>query len=272
LNLRRIDMDIKLGCDPEVFVKKNGVFHSAYGMCSGTKAHPLPCPDGGLQVDGMALEFNVTPCDTGDEFVSRIKSVLGSLQDIVPGYELSITPVAMFDQSHFDSQPEQARELGCDPDWNAWTGAENPRPDNTTTMRTAGGHIHVGWCDPTQPQAYGHQDMAQALIKQLDFYLGLPSLVFDTDTKRRAMYGKAGAYRVKPYGVEYRTLSNQWIATEGLIRWADRATRKAVADLESGVFLPDTYGDIQEIINTSNLKEAQKIIRKANLDTEFNYA
>src|SRR3546814_1862742 len=49
------------------------------------------------------------------------------------------------------------------------------------------------------------------LVKQLDWYLGLWSLGKDKDKVRRSLYGKAGACRIKPYGVEYRVLSNFWI-------------------------------------------------------------
>src|SRR3546814_15106496 len=49
------------------------------------------------------------------------------------------------------------------------------------------------------------------LVKQLDWYLGLWSLGKDKDKVRRSLYGKAGACRIKPYGVEYHVLSNFWI-------------------------------------------------------------
>jgi hypothetical protein len=57
-------------------------------------------------------------------------------------------------------------------------------------------------------------------VKQLDWYLGGWSLKHDSDPTRRTLYGRAGACRLKSYGVEYRVLSNFWMTT------ADR--RKAV--------------------------------------------
>lgn len=261
--------NILIGADPELFVKQEGIFRSAYGLINGDKHHPEPVPEGAIQIDGMALEFNVDPCANGDELVHRVRSVLDTLRERVKGYELSITPVAVFEKSHFDEQPEKARELGCDPDFNAWTGAENPRPDNTTTMRTAGGHVHVGWRSPKDIIDAEHTGMAYALVRELDFHLGLPSLVYDKESERRAMYGKAGACRIKNYGVEYRSLSNKWISEDGLIRWVDRATRNAVAAVQSGKFLVNTYGDIQEIINNSRVNEAKRIIKDAKLDCDF---
>jgi len=263
--------NILIGADPELFVKQNGVFRSAYGLIPGDKRHPEPVPDGGIQIDGMALEFNINPCSNGDELVHRVHSVLDTLRERVKGYDLAITPVAVFEKSHFDEQPEKARELGCDPDYNAWTGEENPRPDNTTTMRTAGGHVHVGWRKPEEIDGE-HIGMSYALVRELDFHLGLPSLLYDQESERRAMYGKAGACRIKPYGVEYRSLSNKWISDDGLILWVDRATRNAVESIMKGKFLVNTYGDIQEIINNSRVNEAKRIIKDAKLDCDFGNA
>ena len=52
---------ILVGCDPEVFVKQNGVFKSAFGLIKGDKKNPQKIRNGAVQVDGMALEFNIDP-------------------------------------------------------------------------------------------------------------------------------------------------------------------------------------------------------------------
>ena len=52
---------ILVGCDPEVFVAKGGKFISAHGMIPGTKKAPHKVERGAVQVDGMALEFNIDP-------------------------------------------------------------------------------------------------------------------------------------------------------------------------------------------------------------------
>jgi len=53
----------------------------------------------------------------------------------------------------------------------------------------------------------------------MDLYLGVPSVLMDKGELRKQLYGKAGAYRMKPYGVEYRTLSNFWIFSDTTIGW-----------------------------------------------------
>jgi len=56
-------MKILVGCDPELFVKKDGVLVSAHGLVQGSKEHPFRVSKGAVQVDGMALEFNIDPAE-----------------------------------------------------------------------------------------------------------------------------------------------------------------------------------------------------------------
>ena len=259
-------MEILVGCDPEVFVKKNNQFVSAHGLIRGDKKNPFPVKDGAVQVDGMALEFNINPAHTENEFVFSVQSVFDQMCKMVPGYEVVATPVAHFDEEYMKQQPKEALELGCDPDYNAWTGMPNDRPDGDRPMRTASGHIHIGWTNGCNTHDVNHIRRCCLVSQQMDFYLGLPSLFYDNDKERRKMYGKAGASRFKPYGVEYRTLSNAWLCTEDRMRWVYRNAVKGIKDLMNGDFLSETYGDIQEIINTSNRKRALEIIKHAKLE------
>lgn len=255
-------MNVLVGADPEVFAKRDGKYVSAHGMVQGDKLNPLPVRNGAVQVDGMALEFNIDPTGEEEQFVHNINDVLAQLRAMVPDVEVVADPVAHFSTDYMEEQPEEALILGCDPDFNAWSGAENTPPDNKKPMRTAAGHVHIGWTDEASGEE--HLGMCTALVKQLDFYLGLPSLLFDNDNERREMYGKAGAYRPKSYGVEYRVLSNRWLATDNLMRWVHRATTNCVASM-TGQQLADKYGDIQHIINNSDTGAARDIIQAEGL-------
>jgi Phage phiEco32-like COOH.NH2 ligase-type 2 len=259
-------MKILVGCDPEVFVKKNNKFVSGFGLIRGDKKQPFPVKDGAVQVDGMALEFNINPAENEDQFVHSVQSVFDQMCKMVPEYEVVAVPVAHFDADYMKQQPKEALELGCDPDYNAWTGLANERPNGDRPMRTASGHVHIGWTKGKSKDDVQHQYRGALISKQLDFYLGLASLFYDDDKERREMYGKAGACRFKPYGVEYRTLSNAWLRSEDRMRWVYRNAVAGVKALIAGDILSETYGDIQEIINTSNKKEAMKIIKKAGLE------
>jgi len=220
-----------LGCDPEVFVvNKKGEFVGAHGLIPGNKAEPLKVENGMVQVDGMALEFGVDPCATKREFVDRIKSVLKTLRGMLSkGYDISVTPIAQFSKEEMLRAPKEALELGCDPDYNAYTCKLNPRPSlSNPNMRSAGGHVHVGWGTGFNRLDPEFIKNCCALAVEMDYYLGVPSLSWDSDTTRRSIYGAAGALRPKTYGMEYRSLSNQWLLDEELISFVYDQTLAAI--------------------------------------------
>lgn len=258
-----MSMKITVGADPELFVKKDDKFRSAHGLIPGTKESPHKVHLGAVQVDGMALEFNIDPVDNADDFCRNILTVMDQMKKMVPDYEFAIVPSCKFNGNHFRAQPDEAKELGCTPDYNAYTLKENPRPDNTTTMRTASGHIHIGGFETDDPLGDEHMIRCATLVKQLDFYLGLPSVLFDNDTNRRKMYGAAGAFRPKPYGLEYRVLSNAWLLNSDRMRFVFDQTILAVNDLIKGVRPFDNLseGRLQQAINLSEVYQAEYHLR-----------
>lgn len=232
-----MSLNILVGADPEVFVRKVGKkqFQSAHGLVQGDKQNPYKVNQGAVQVDGMALEFNIDPAKNEREFVENITGVMKIMAGMVPAYELVPVPVAKFTKAIMAKQPKEALELGCEPDFCAWNdGQANPRPNGAVNFRTGAGHVHIGWTDGVDTNDPGHMEACIMATKQLDYYLGLGSLVYDADTKRRTMYGAAGAFRPKPYGVEYRVLSNAWLQSEELMAWVYRTTTKAINDLFEG--------------------------------------
>ena len=259
-------MNILIGADPEVFVRQNGVVVSGYGLIPGTKNRPHPVPNGAVQVDGMALEFNITPAASSEEFVSNIVSVLSILRAMVPKHELVLEAVAKFDKKYLDKQPEDAVRLGCDPDFNAYKLRRNPPPDQRKPFRTAAGHVHIGWTKGIDIYDPRHIKDCAKIVKNLDIVLGVPSVIFDNQKERRELYGKAGAFRPKPYGVEYRVLSNKWLQSIELIKFIYSTTFKTVNNLFDGTDLTKiiTYAD--ECINTSNKKMAIRIIKTIGME------
>lgn len=207
----------KFGCDPELFVKnEKGVYVTAAGLIPGTKEEPYKVKYGAVQVDGMAAEFNIDPAENFADFNRNIQAVLGQLQSMLPpGHTLDAVPAVHFTPEEWEKAPPEAKELGCSPDYNAWTGGVNSPPNDPTDpyLRTASGHIHLGWIEDAELSDPQHLMNCRDIVKQLDWYLGGWSLRMDNDTERRRLYGKAGACRYKTYGVEYRVLSNFWIST-----------------------------------------------------------
>jgi len=260
--IERKTMGITIGADPEIFVTKENEFVSAHKLVLGTKSEPHKVDRGAVQVDGMALEFNIDPASDKETFLLNIKTVLNTLEGMVPEHKLSFNSVADFSKEYLASLPKEATELGCDPDFNAWTGQINNAPDGDALFRTAAGHVHIGWTEGMLEDDPIHYKICRKVVKQLDFYLGLPSILFDKETKRRELYGRAGAFRPKPYGVEYRVLSNMWLTSDSLIEWTYSNTIKALQDLKEKEDLANVCGDIQSIINTSNYDKAKQIVEE----------
>jgi len=243
-----------IGADPEVFVMNpnSGEYVGAMGLIPGDKHSPWGVKLGAVQVDGMAAEFNIDPAEDAEAFVTNIREVFGQLRNFQPGYRFDAVPTCEFSDFIWSATDPNSKELGCDPDYNAWTGGVNVinREMAERPIRTGSGHIHIGWTENRDPLDKLFFAECCDRAKQLDFYLGIYSLLWDPDNRRRSLYGKAGAFRPKPYGLEYRVLSNAWLNSEMLQRWIYRAAIKAMEDYDRGDFKGFEYGNMaQEIIN-----------------------
>lgn len=253
---------ITIGSDPEVFVEKNGKIVSAIGMIEGTKDEPFPITDKGhfIQTDNIAMEFNIPPCNTEDEFVENILFVKKYLQDIaeINGCTLSTKSSDIIRKSEL--KHPQALVFGCEPDLNPYLKDINPSPKSKNkNLRCVGGHIHIGYPD-------ANIETTEKIIKAFDIFVALPALLIDNDEMRRELYGKAGAFRFKdPWGCEARVLSNFWIHSEELIRWVYRQTIKAVElvlDNKIDEYLEKYSEKVVEAINTNNKELASELCKE----------
>lgn len=227
-------MNILIGADPEIFVKRNNKIISAHGLVPGTKQKPFKVTNGAVQVDGMALEFNINPASTLLNFRRNLKSVLSELKAMIPeDLKFSHKCWNEFSEEYMNEIPEEAKTLGCDVDHNAYSEKENIPPNPLSNIRTVAGHIHIGWTNDRDPHEYSHFRDCCELTKQLDLYLGLPASLIDKEDVRyrKIMYGEIGSFRPKPYGLEYRVLSNFWITRIKYVNWVFNNTKSAFYDL-----------------------------------------
>lgn len=265
------DFIFTIGADPEIFLKDSkGKGVSAHGRVPGTKQEPYQVDNGAIQVDGMALEFNINPTtlDFGsfNNFNQNIISVMKTLKEKVvqatpKGFRtptFQIVPTMDFDPDYLKTLPEEVLELGCNPDMNAYTLQENPRPEaDNVNFRTAAGHIHIGWGSDIPVDNQEHIEICADFVKMLDATVGLYMTIIDSDSRRRQLYGKAGAMRPKPYGVEYRTPSNVWLVSKERRRIVFLLCELAVTLMKIGRSLDSWFdGDIQTIINNGDFHSA----------------
>lgn len=259
-------MKIRLGCDPEAFlVDVHGQLKSSIGLIGGSKDDPRPLPELGdgyaVQEDNVALEFNIPPAEGRSQFVGSIRDTLNFLTEMVKGdYGLTIAEISAASFPKTELANPAAFVFGCDPDYNAWTKEINPKPAaEDEALRSCGGHVHVGF----DKSVVSGTDV----IRHMDLHLGIPAVMMDKGLLRKQLYGKAGAFRDKIYGVEYRTLSNFWIFKDRLIEWVWDNTSRAVAAAESQLAISkEDEADIITAINTNDLAIADRLIKKFNLE------
>ena len=79
------------------------------------------------------------------------------------------------------------------------------------------------------------------------------------------MYGKAGCLRYKPYGMEYRTLSNFWLNSKELMAWVYQQTVNGVSQLFDGKDYTNEFGCIQEVIDNNDRASAKAIIQRTGI-------
>lgn len=271
---------LRIGADPEFFLSKDAsagrVIVSAHDVIPGTKYEPVPVKKGAIQVDGVAAEFNIDPATSAKDFKNNIKTVLGELRDRVPDeYVFVFNPIAHFLKGYMNGLPALTKKLGCSPDYNAYTGLTNPTPDDEPPdrvspwiIRSAAGHVHVGWEEGMDVRDDVLFQQARKVARQLDHVLLPGSIGFGSwweENERRRLYGGPGSFRPKPYGMEYRSLSNAWLRYEESIEWVFNATVSAVDLLYNKVELEK----IKEF-RVARLISKDTADNKAYIDETFN--
>lgn len=244
-----------IGCDPEVFVSSgNGGIVPVCGLLGGSKDAPLRIPYGTLQEDNVCAEIGIDPQSHNGTAVQYTKAVLDQLMERIKR-EVVIKASHTFAMDEL--RDDRAWVFGCSPDYNAYTGRTNKRVEIEDGLRCAGGHLHFS-CDPVD---------TASIVQMADVILGIPSVLLDDDTLRRTAYGKAGAFRPKPYGGEYRVLSNFWLSSDEYMWWAYEGILKSVMDCHLLSTIHDKVppGIIRRTINTGNKEEAEKICQALNL-------
>jgi hypothetical protein len=231
----------------------------ACGIFGGTKENPkVLSPDGiAVQEDNVLLEANTPVCKDRNEWVKNIERTLRSISQLIPPtlFINQETCTAEYDPALLNSP--QAQTFGCDPDLNAWDGTRNPRPTSTNKrLRSAAAHVHISWAEPTDEDRF-------SLIRASDIFVVLPSLKESTDRKRRELYGKAGAFRMKDYGVEHRVLDNYWIFDKVLRERVYDRYIQAIDFVNKGGQISKEDGEkIQKAINTYDYTLAKELMAK----------
>jgi len=261
--------NVTLGTDPEFFISdNNGKLISSIGIIQGTKdepSHILSLGKGyAIQVDNVLGEFNVPPHSSPSVVADNVELMKSYITEYLSSFNLKPVYAASGVFADDQLQSDESKMFGCDPDYNAWTANKNEKPNGqNTNLRSAGCHIHVGY-DDFNPNA------SLNLIKAMDLFVGVPSALLDGDMNRRRLYGKAGCFRLTPFGCEYRVLSGHFISSRELFKWSLDRTLMAIEYLnEFGLdAINEAKNDIIQCINTGDRDLAKSIISKFKIYQE----
>lgn len=244
-------MNITLGSDPELHLKDNelGRIVSSIHVLKRDKNNPIIIgKDVRLYHDNVLAEIAHPPVGSSEEAVSLWRGIFTSVREHLGSrYDLVAQASHIYDADQL--QDKAARETGCNPNFDAYAEAVNPKVDFTDGLRTGSFHIHVG--HPKLETMYQKADA----IKLLDIYLGCASIIFDKDPTaqmRRKYYGKAGEFRHTSYGAEYRVLGNYALSSPELT--------KLVFDIAAYALTHVTHGTVKDVLKLANPFDVQKAI------------
>lgn len=206
------------GLDPEFMLLHHEQLRSAIEILP-KKENAIIKNGHGYYFDNVLAEIAVKPATDKISAIENVQQALRGLARIVNPAKFIIKASGNFPKSEINCT--DARVAGCNPEWNVYSMEMTFPPDEDVDLidgyyqfknqfRTAGGHIHLG-----SEKLQGTLE-ALNVVRMMDLFIGVPSIFLDTDEtskNRRRLYGHAGSYRTPDYGLEYRALSNFWLAS-----------------------------------------------------------
>lgn len=259
--------EVQFGADPELCaVDDDDIAIPAWLITDGRKdSHEKlrDLLDIDIHADGVALEFNFKAVRY-DQLHTHVANVFDRVRKKVlagkgGASNLIITPQMGFSKEYL--MHPLALNSGCDPDFCAYDEEIKPRIVTLDLMalpvRYFGGHLHVGYNVEMLPP------WALTRIMDAVWYLGW--LKKDDQKGRRGVYGKAGIYRPKSYGVEYRTPSPFWVRNaNATYQFAHDMVcfLSLLAEQPKQVnrwFHEQSWKDIKDVIDNYNLEDAAKL-------------
>lgn len=256
---KRFKLDnLTIGTDLELFLKnrETGELESAIGLFGGTKKEPKYI--GNLcyiQEDNILVEANIPPVTSFDEFFKYISYIKHYITENHPNLELHYSSSEM--ATPFLLLEPKAREFGCEPvlivDYNE---EGDVVPDNdfeesilekqNSNIRVGGFHIHFGY-DNNSPE------ISREIVKLFEKNVTLKLMNEEYDPyNRRQFYGKAGEYRLKPYGLECRSLGSSLLKDEISLKKVWDCIQDTVTQFNQGERVgKQEFKIIKELINTN---------------------
>lgn len=247
-----IDTGMTLGSDPELFLMEGDeVVPSSVIIGKDRLEDVVP--------DGFQVELNPQPNSCRESAGYYIARALEELEDYALGKNLALSfkLAHRISDSVWKQTPSEVKRFGCSPTETAYRGKSKRVSGIRERLRAGGGHVHIGYKNAV--------NNIKDFVKLLDIVVGNTLVLIDRDPankERRKHYGRAGEYRPKTYGLEYRVPSNFWL--RGYVTWSmvGALIRNAATlrenNLESKLLSLFDLKDIREAINNNDYELAMK--------------
>ncbi len=246
-----LDSDIgnTLGSDPEFFFTKDGDVVPSTLVLTGREDRVVK--------DGFQGELNPHADTCRQVAGAHIGRALLEAYRIAQrqGLQLSLKVAHIISEPVWKNAPLTIKKFGCNPTINAHEKMFRRVTGLREKFRAAGGHIHVGGLHQKE------KDDATKLVTLMDIFVGNTCVLIDRDPDnaiRRKNYGRAGEYRLKSYGIEYRVLSNFWLRHYILWSFCTALIRNALAFYRHGLY--------DEVVSKFDLKKVRQAINENNYD------
>lgn len=290
----KFSQNISLGCDPEFFFadRRGDVIGSEKILEGHTRAS-------GIIIDGVQAEMNPGASSCRETLAGNISACFGRIHQILKSrgdnVTLKMDTLVDISERELNSLSDASRRFGCAPSTNIYSQGENKTSEikanpATYLKRSAGGHIHLGnyLSGYLDEKTYGGnseyarqhdqakrlekamKQMPEIMVPILDIVVANTCVLLDRQAgnkERRENYGRVGEFRIKDYGIEYRTLSNFWLLSYPLMSLVTGLCRLAVHlvsesnehnDYVKALFDAVSREDIVKAVNENDFDLAMK--------------
>jgi hypothetical protein len=255
------------GSDPEIFVVrgvKPSLLPAFKFLLTQEEAKRINRDNSYAYRDGFAAECYIHQVSCHGYLIDYLRdgltAVLNKARTFDRTAKLTIKNTFSVPQVTMQSGSDEDVALGCMPSLNVYGDAPQlPNDARGFNMRFAGGHVHFN-----MPREKGR---VEECVKACDIIAAIPAVAMFASVDspiRRQYYGRAGEYRTPAHGLEYRVLSNAWLATPALAHLVLNLVRSGLKVGWNGLTkdLDIEPERVQEIINFCDVKGAREYVTK----------
>lgn len=234
---------MRIGYDVEAFIRGKNSLLPASDFVGGSKNAPISEGGYNMHPDNIMAEFSCTSPIDVEDLLDHIQSGTERIQQLLPE-DATLVYSGAEDAAVLQDHPSMM-DLGCQPD-QVFGEVRSIGPADLGPVRCAGFHLHFDTLLP-----------AMIAVHVCDTVLGLTSIVLGEDQgQRRQFYGKAGSFRQKPYGIEYRMLSADFV---NIMKSDPRMTTAAIKLTAMVLANPEEIPDLTQLSMAENSRISEMI-------------